>query len=72
MKVKLVALIIVTILIGSNAIGAKEETPVSPSALIRQPIYQFVPVVDGNEVVHDYIIQNKGTTTLEIQKIKTD
>ena len=72
MKVKLVALLIVTILLGSNAIGAKEETPVSSSALIIQPIFEFAPVVDGTEVVHDYIIQNKGSSTLEIQKVKTD
>lgn len=72
MRVKIIAILLGTILLGSNTIGAKDETLVSPSALIRQPIYQFVPVVDGNEVVHDYIIQNKGTATLEIQKIKTD
>jgi len=71
MKVK-IALLIVTILLGSNAIGAKEETSVSPSALIVQHIYEFAPVVDGTEVVHDYVIQNKGSATLEIQKVKTD
>jgi hypothetical protein len=24
------------------------------------------------KVIHDYVIQNKGATTLEIQKVKTD
>jgi hypothetical protein len=71
MKVKL-ALLIVTILLESHAIGAKEKTPVSPSALIVQHIYEFAPVVDGTEVMHDYVIQNKGSATLEIQKVKTD
>ncbi len=55
-----------------NTIGAKDKTPTSPSALIAKPLYEFEPVVDGTQVMHDYVIQNKGAKTLEIQKVKTD
>jgi hypothetical protein len=72
MKVKPVALIILIILLGSHTTWAEEKSLVSPSAWIVQRTYEFDPVVDGMEVVHDYVIQNKGTGTLEVQKVKTD
>jgi hypothetical protein len=34
--------------------------------------YEFAPVLEGREVTHDFVIQNKGSATLEIQKVKTD
>ena len=34
--------------------------------------YEFSPVVEGQEVSHDFVIQNKGTATLEVQRVKTD
>ncbi len=34
--------------------------------------HEFEPVMEGREVTHDFIVQNKGTATLEIQKVKTD
>jgi len=71
MKLKIIIILTVIILLIGNTIGAKNNTPVSPSALIGQTIYEFEPVVDGAEVVHDFVIQNKGEATLEIQKVIT-
>jgi hypothetical protein len=34
--------------------------------------YEFEPVMEGREVTHDFIVQNKGSATLEIQKVRTD
>ena len=34
--------------------------------------YEFEPVVEGQEVSHNFVIQNKGTALLEVQKVKTD
>jgi plasmid stabilization system protein ParE len=34
--------------------------------------YEFAPVMEGREVTHDFVVQNKGSATLEIQKVKTD
>ena len=34
--------------------------------------YEFKPVMEGQEVVHDFVVQNKGLAPLEIQKVKTD
>jgi hypothetical protein len=34
--------------------------------------YEFAPVMEGQKVVHDFVVQNKGSALLEIQKVKTD
>ena len=34
--------------------------------------YEFAPVMEGRKVVHDFVVQNKGSAPLEIQKVKTD
>ncbi|MEJ2730186.1 MAG: OmpA family protein [Deltaproteobacteria bacterium] len=34
--------------------------------------YEFAPVMEGREVIHDFVVQNKGSATLEIQKVRTD
>jgi hypothetical protein len=38
---------------------------------LPQASYQFEPVAEGTKVVHDFILQNKGTAPLEIIKIST-
>ena len=43
-----------------------------PSAHLPAVRYEFAPVAEGQEVIHDFVIQNKGSATLEIQKVKTD
>jgi hypothetical protein len=43
----------------------------SPSAVFPQTSYQFSPVLDGAKVVHDFVIQNKGTTMLKVKRVKT-
>lgn len=42
-----------------------------PVAVAPEPGFTFPTVVEGNEVIHDFVIQNKGNATLEIQKVKT-
>ena len=43
-----------------------------PLAFLPIDRYQFDPVVEGQEVTHAFVVQNKGTASLEIQKVKTD
>ncbi len=42
-----------------------------PVAVAPEAGHTFSSVVEGTEVVHDFVIQNKGSDTLEIQKVKT-
>ena len=50
---------------------ADETAPASPVAVLPEPGYEFKPVPEGIDVLHDYLIQNKGTATLNIEKVKT-
>jgi len=43
-----------------------------PSAYLPAARYEFAAVVEGQEVSHNFVIQNKGTARLEVQKVKTD
>jgi len=63
--------------------GAAAQTPAGrveilqvslnrPSAYLPADRYEFAPVMEGKEVVHDFVVQNKGSAPLEIQKVKTD
>ena len=42
-----------------------------PLAAVTAPTFTFEPVWDGEVVEHDFIIQNRGTADLLIQKVNT-
>ncbi len=42
-----------------------------PIAFIAKPVFTFNPVPEGKEITHDYSIENKGNSVLNIEKIKT-
>ena len=57
----------------SVVIAAEFENDLNrPSAYLPADRYEFAPVMEGKEVVHDFVVQNKGSAPLEIQKVKTD
>lgn len=51
--------------------GTENEILQSPSAFFPATSYEFEPVVDGTKVLHDFIVQNRGTVPLKIEKVKT-
>jgi len=48
--------------------GAEQD---QAKAVIGNSLFEFKPVLEGSEVVHDFIIQNAGKATLEIEKVET-
>ncbi len=66
-----VACLSLILLVGLSVVsyGGVEEG--QAKAVISNNIFEFKPVLDGTEVVHDFVIQNTGTATLEIEKIET-
>ena len=52
----------------SNQPTASEQTA---SAFLPVTKWEFNPVVEGKEVVHDFVIQNKGDALLNVSKVKT-
>lgn len=43
----------------------------APAAFFPKPAHTFAPVVEGEQVLHSFILKNKGDKTLAVQKVKT-
>ncbi|MCK4766945.1 MAG: hypothetical protein KAS28_01060 [Desulfobacula sp.] len=43
----------------------------NPVAFLPEYVFQFEPVVEGDKTIHDFIVQNKGSSALEIGKIES-
>ena len=74
MKLKLIFIFFTAVCImsfNSGAFGASKQTPPSPSVVVPESRYTFPTVIDGTEVTHDFIIQNKRDAPLAIEKVKT-
>ena len=74
MKLKLIFIFFAAVCImpfNSGAFGASKQTPPSSSVVVPESRYIFPTVIDGAEVTHDFIIQNKGDAPLAIEKVKT-
>ena len=56
----------------AGPVWAGPEAPGSPSAYVSKMHYEFEPVLDGTDVLHNFILQNKGTAPLKIEKVHTD
>ncbi len=53
------------------AIGFSAQDDAGPVVFFPQTLYEFSPVLEGAKVVHEFIVQNKGTATLNIERVKT-
>jgi len=53
------------------SVAAKNSIEKRPLAVIPEQTYEFVSVLEGSLVTHDFILQNKGTAPLVIEKVKT-
>ena len=56
-------------LFAAAGIGAQDDA--GPAAFFPQTLDEFSPVLDGAKVVHEFVVQNKGTATLNIERVKT-
>jgi Protein of unknown function (DUF1573) len=55
---------------GSYPAGA--EASAVPGIYLPEAHFEFPPVFDGQEVRHDFVVWNKGTSPLDIRDVKTD
>jgi hypothetical protein len=75
MKTKLFFSIIISfsfLFFVANTWSADQNVSNTPSAYMSGLHYVFEPVVDGTIIFHDFVLQNKGTAPLKIEKVKTD
>ena len=74
MKVK-TCLIAVLLLLVSAAFcfgAAEEKKAKAPGGIIApEPGFKFTGVLEGDEIVHDFIIRNTGTEEVRIKRVKT-
>ena len=63
------AVIIGLALFVAGGFGAQEDA--GPVAFFPQTLYEFNPVLDGAKVVHEFVVQNKGNATLDIERVRT-
>jgi hypothetical protein len=59
------------VFLAGGALAAGEENPGIPSAYIAQSQYEFESVLEGNEVMHGFVLENKGTANLIVEKVRT-
>ena len=74
MKLKIFSAFAITFCIlfyTTGSFGAENKTLKSPSVFIPESRYTFAQVVDGTEITHDFIVQNKGADLLKIEKVRT-
>jgi len=55
----------------NSAIKAENNVNIYPSAYLPLDNYEFDTIVEGTEIDHQFIIQNKGTAPLNIEKVRT-
>ena len=41
------------------------------SAAVPDSNHEFEPVLDGAQIIHDFVVLNKGSAALEIEKVET-
>jgi len=55
----------------SVAVCFGAENDAAPSVFFPETRYEFSPVLEDAKVVHDFVIQNKGNATLNVERVKT-
>ncbi len=71
MKLKIIFFAALFLLISQTGFSEeKTATTAAPSAHVQAASYKFEKVVEGTELLHDFIIVNKGDAPLDITKVK--
>ncbi len=50
--------------------GSEKKAQKFPSIYMPSGTYEFKPVLEGDELRYNYIVQNKGTAPLIIEKVR--
>ena len=69
--ISFIFVIAAAILVSSAGFALDDGGPQAPQAFIPHVRYEFPEVLEGTEVSHDFIIQNKGSADLEIKEVRT-
>ncbi len=71
MKLKIFFVAVLILLISQTGFSEeKAAATAAPSAYLPSATFTFEKVVEGKEILHDFIIENKGNAPLDITKVK--
>lgn len=62
---------ILLVLIPCVVLAQNTDAPGTPKIHVPEPAFHFEQVVSGQDVNHDYLLQNRGTAPLIISRVKT-
>jgi hypothetical protein len=72
-KIAAVSIILLTALfVAYGSYLVKTRTAASPEIFVPEEIFEFSPVMDGEEVRHDFVMLNKGASPLDLIQVKPD
>ena len=63
-------LFLVLLLTAPMLAAAANQTGPAPVAVMPETVYEFPDAMDGEYVVHDFVIRNQGDAALNILKVK--
>ena len=55
----------------TSFLSAETESQGTPSAYFATGQYEFDQVLEGTDVMHDLVLQNKGNALLEVKEVGT-
>ena len=70
-RVKCLIALLVVLLIPLTLGATGGKTELSPSAFLPEDRFEFETVVDGVQIRHSFVIENRGSAPLNIHKVKT-
>ena len=57
--------------VAMTGFGAVSVHAAAAQIYVGKDTFDFGTALEGDEVLHDFVVNNKGSGTLEIQKVKT-
>jgi hypothetical protein len=66
-----ISLFLFLLLTASGLQAAQEAYVATPAAVMPETQYDFPDTIDGEYVIHDFVIRNQGDAVLNVLKVKT-
>ena len=70
-RIFFIFVIAAAVLVSSTGLYAADKSQGAPLAFMPHVRYDFPLVLEGKDVHHDFIIQNKGSADLDIKEVRT-
>ena len=72
MRLNILSVLAVALIIAfPAAICLSAQVESTATAFFPQTRHEFLPVLDGAKVIHDFVIKNTGTAMLKVERVKT-